>query len=167
VYQIIAIVLVIAGLSGCGSKLEAPSELVPVAIEATAAESISESQQLKLWLNERNEELLQMSPIRMAGLGRKDKYNQIDDYSEAAEQKQLLWREKTVEDLQANIKYDALTRDAKISYDVWVYQYETATKMAPYRRHRYLFNQMRDAHSSLPNFLINSHTVKNETEMRA
>ncbi|MBT3860071.1 MAG: DUF885 domain-containing protein, partial [Gammaproteobacteria bacterium] len=94
-------------------------------------------------------------------------YDQIDDASEEAGEQRLQWRAQTVEQLQSNFDYDALSSDAKISYDIWIYQYETARAMAPFRRHNYVFNQMRGSHTSLPNFLINSHTVSNESEMQA
>lgn len=164
---IINSVFILAGLTACGQEAVSPGDAAANPVEQTTSLTLNESQRLNQWLNERNEELLLMSPMAMTRLGRKDKYDQIDDASEAAEEQQLQWRAQTVEQLQSNFDYDALTSPAKISFDIWVYQYETARAMAPFRRHNYIFNQMRGAHASLPNFLINNHSVSNEQEMQA
>jgi len=157
-------------LTGCSQ--EAQEFIAPenppsgLAVEEIVT-SVSESERLTQWFNERNEEALAMSPMMMTSLGRKDKYDEIDDASEAAEEEQLQWREQTVAELRANFDYDALSDDAKISYDIWVHQYEAARALAPFRRHNYIFEQMNGAHASLPNFLINLHSVANEMEMQA
>jgi len=105
--------------------------------------------------------------MAMTIIGRKDKQDQIDDMSEAAGDELLQWQAKSVEDLRARFDYEALTDDAKISYDIWVYQYEAARAIAPFRRHGYVFTQMAGVHARLPNFLINQHPVEDASDMRA
>ena len=51
----------------------------------------------------------------------KEKYDQIDDYSEAAEEEELQWFAETVDELTTTFEYATLSDDAKISYDVWVF----------------------------------------------
>ena len=80
-----------------------------------------------------------MSPMTLTELGRKALYNRIDDLSEAAEQKKLEWRARTVENLKAGFDYSALNPEGKISYDLWVHRYERSLEMAPYRRYEYMF----------------------------
>ncbi|MGK0298197.1 MAG: hypothetical protein ACI9XC_001815 [Gammaproteobacteria bacterium] len=130
-------------------------------------ESASETVRLNKWFADRYEEGLNRSPISLTEIGRKDLYDQIDDYSEAAKEDYLQWRANTVDDLKANFDYSALTTDAKISYDLWVYRYESSLAMAPFRRHFYIFTQMDGGHSSLPNFLINKHKVEDIEDMQA
>jgi len=125
------------------------------------------SERLNQWFADRYAEELVFSPMTLTKLGRKENYNQIDDFSEVAEEKQLEWRSNTVAELKSEFDYDGLTEDAKTSYDLWVYQYEQIRDMAPYRRHEYVFTQMMGMHTYLPNFLINFHKVDDRSDMLA
>lgn len=128
---------------------------------------VTESEKLNKWFDEKYEESVLMSPMTLTRLGRKEKYDEFDDFSEAAEDKQLAWQAQTVTDLKNNFRYNALTEDAKISYDIWVYQYEAAKALIPFRHNQYVFTQMMGSHTSLPNFLINFHKVENLEDMQA
>ena len=100
-------------------------------------------------------------------IGRKEQYDQIDEYSEKAADERLKWLASSVDDLKADFDYDTLPADAKVSYDIWVYQYEAARAIAPFRRSEYVFTQMAGVHAHFPTFLINFHRVDNESDMRA
>ena len=128
---------------------------------------LSESERLNQWFAERYEEELQFSPITLTMLGRKDLYDQIDDLSEQAEAEQLEWKRQTVATMEQEFDYDALTPEAKTSFDIWKYQYEQATSGQPYRNHGYIFEQMGGLQSELPNFLLNFHRVDNEQDLEA
>ena len=132
-----------------------------------ADQSVSETQRLNQWLNARNEELLYRHPIEMTLLGREDRYDEIDDYSEAAEDEELQWLGATVDELKVNFSYPDLSDEARTSYDLWIYEYESAKALAPYRRHNYIFTQMQGAQSLVVMFLINYHEVDNEADMLA
>jgi len=54
-----------------------------------------QSQKLNEWFDSKYEESLQMSPIRLTMLGRKEQYDKIDDVSEAEEERQLAWHERS------------------------------------------------------------------------
>jgi len=161
------IILFVAGLSACGQERVSPAGEVTSQAEPIIATTISETQRLNQWFDERNEEALAMSPMALTSLGRKDQYDSIDDASEAAAEEELQWQAQTLADLKANFDYQALSSDAKISYDLWVYQVEAAQVMAPFRRYAYIFEQMNGAQASLPHFLINLHKVDNEADMQA
>lgn len=127
----------------------------------------SESERLNEWLDQKYEENLQMSPLTLTMLGRKDLYDQIDDMSEAAEEKQLQWRAETVAEMNGQFNYEQLTPQAQVSYDLWEYQNEIEQDGAEFRRHSYVFDQMRSVHTQLPNFLINFHRVDSLADMNA
>ena len=131
------------------------------------SETVSETDRLNQWFADRYDEELSRSPMTLTGLGYKELYDQIDDLSEEAEQDLLQWRASTVEELKSNFDYSALTKDAKISYDLWVYRYENAKAMEPFRRRKHIFTQMGGSHTQLPNFLINMHKVDELEDMQA
>lgn len=134
---------------------------------SSADQSVSETQRLNQWLDSRFEELLTRHPNWMTWLGRKDRYDEIDNYSEAAEDEELQWRAATVDELKSNFSYSELSEEARISYDLWIYQYESDKALAPYRRHQYVFTQMDGQQISLPAFLVELHKVDNESDMLA
>ena len=129
--------------------------------ENTKTESLTE------WLDVKYEESLQMSPLQLTILGRKDLYGEIDDMSEAGEDKELAWYAESVEELESKFNYDGLSVEEKTSYDLWVYQYQRLKKDKEFRRLDYVFSQMSGMHTSLPNILINFHKVDSIEDMHA
>ncbi len=126
-----------------------------------------ESQRLNDWFAVQYESELQYSPSNMTRLGRKDKYDEFDDFSEAAETAKLQRQADSIAYLKANFDYDKLNTATKVSYDIWLYEYESAKAIAPFSRHDYVFTQMMGAHAGLPNFLINFHKVDNKEDAQA
>ena len=156
-------------LTACGENAATPTENAPqetAAVPSTEAVE-AETERLNQWFAERWEEELDFSPVFKTFLGRKDDNDKIDDFSEAAEDAQLDWRRAAAAELKNNFDYDLLTPEAKISYDIWLYQLDQAEAAHPFRRRGYVFHQMQGPHSFLPNFLINFHEVKNADDMRA
>lgn len=158
-------------LAGCSP---APENTANNANQTAAVEQITSQQsakpateRLNQWFEQKYEQQLQQSPVQMTFMGRKDKYDQIDDVTLAAEQQQLEWLEATVAELKANFVYEELDLEAQTSYDVWVYQYEMAKEGARFRSNRYVFTQMQGIHALLPQILINFHKVDNAEDMQA
>ena len=131
------------------------------------AGALTESEKLTQWLDDKYEQALQFSPMTLTRLGRKDLYSQIDDMSEEGQDEYLAWRGATVNELQSQFDYAVLDSSAKISYDLWIYQYESDLSMVPFRRNNYIFNQMNGLHTSLPNFMINFHKVDDASDATA
>lgn len=127
----------------------------------------SDTERLNEWFDTKYEELLQMSPMRLTTLGRKDQYNKIDDMSTEAADRQLEWREETIRELEENFDYNALDPDAQVSWDLWKYQYELEKDAREFRHIDYVFEQMRGQHTRLPQFLINFHNVDSPSDMDA
>ncbi|MBB4658725.1 DUF885 domain-containing protein [Parvularcula dongshanensis] len=160
-------------LTACGGGDEPPAasevtveETEPGAQNQNSVEA--ETARLDEWFAARFEEQLDFSPITKTTLGRKDEdYDQIDDMSEAAEDRQLAWYRSTVEELEEEFDRDMLTPEAKTSYDLWVYDLEQQEKSLPYRRKAYTFTQMQGPQAFLPNFLINFHAVETDEDMQA
>ncbi|MEW6996695.1 DUF885 family protein [Colwelliaceae bacterium BS250] len=143
------------------------SSNVKTAMAALEDKQQTETERLNIWFAQKYEQQLQQSPIWLTFLGRKEKYDQIDDFSEAEEDKQLKLQAQTVTELKLNFDYEKLTDEAKISYDIWVYQYEQAKAAKPFRHNAYVFTQMQGLQAFVAQFLINFHKVDNEQDMHA
>jgi uncharacterized protein (DUF885 family) len=123
--------------------------------------------EINVWFDAEYEELLQMSPIEMTTQGRKDRYGEIDDMSESAEDKRLVWMEASVKEMKDKFPYERLSPDSQVTYDLWEYQYEREKEDVEFRRMSYVFNQMGGIHTMLPNILINFHKVEEPSDMEA
>jgi uncharacterized protein (DUF885 family) len=159
-----------AALVGC-SQADKASQVrteQTAKVDVTAEQNQqTESQRLNAWFEEQFEKQLQESPLYLTFLGRKERYDEMDDFSEANTHKQFKMAEASVNELKTQFDYDKLTEDAKISYDIWLYQYELQKKQLPFLRRGYVLTQMQGLQSFLPSFLINYHRVDEASDMQA
>lgn len=161
------IALAVAGiLAGCGPAPQ-NNTLSPATDVVAEQKQQSETERLNQWFEVKYEQQLQQSPLQMTFLGRKDKYDQIDDTSIAAEDEQLAWLAATVEELKTSFDYSKLDIEAQTSYDIWVYQYEQAKEGVAFRKNGYVFTQMHGIHAMLPQIMINFHKVDTAEDMQA
>ena len=131
------------------------------------AQTDSETARLNAWFDERFEEQLDFSPIQKTLLGRKDDYDRIDLYSEAALDERLAWGRAARAELERSFDRSRLTPEAQLSFDLWIYQQERGEAAVEFRRRGYLFHQMNGQHADLPRMLITAHSVDNESDMLA
>ncbi|MEL7542016.1 MAG: DUF885 family protein, partial [Pseudomonadota bacterium] len=129
------------------SQSEVETEIVETQAAPTAQEIAAETERLNAWFEEKFEAEVLESPIQLTFLGRDERQGEIDDFSEAAVDAQLARSRANLAELQTNFDYDKLTADAKISYDIWVYQAEVAEAADEFRYHAYVFEQMQAIHS--------------------
>ena len=136
---------------------------------ATAVEQavMTESEKLNQWFDEKYEQSLQMSPLMMTFLGRKDKYGEFNTMSRDEQVKQLTWQAANIEEMKATFDYSKLDQEAKTSYDLSIYQYERAKESDDYRHNGYVFTQMNGMQAFLTQFMINFHKVDELSDMQA
>lgn len=149
-------------LVGCGEQTATNTEQGVVTDTTSSATT-----QINEWFETKYEEELMMSPIELTFQGRKERYDEIDDMTEAAQDKWLEWKRQSVEELQANFDYASLSDDAKLSFDLWIHQYETALASEPFRRNEYVFTQMQGIHTFLPTLLLSFHKVEEVSDLEA
>jgi uncharacterized protein (DUF885 family) len=164
---------VLVVLAACQKEDSSAEQAAGPAAELSASESVAAvtpdaaTGALNAWLDERYEEALQFSPMRLTIQGRKDLYDQIDEFTEQAARDQAAWRQKTVEQMREQFDYNALTNIGKESFDLWVFQAEQEVADLEFIRHGYLFGELGGPEDWFPTFLINFHKVENEADMRA
>jgi uncharacterized protein (DUF885 family) len=69
--------------------------------------------------------------------------------------------------MEANFDCDKLSDDAKLSYDMFKWRSEQATKSRNFFDQQYILTQMNGLHTALPSFLLSQHTVEDESDMEA
>jgi acyl-homoserine-lactone acylase len=122
---------------------------------------------LHAWLNEQYEQELRFSPTQLTVLGRRELYDQLDDFSLAAQQRQLDWYEQSVAALRERFDYDLLDDEGRTSYDFWVYRLQGLRDQLSYRLQQFPISQLGGPHVGLPQFLINYHEVDTPADMEA
>jgi len=127
----------------------------------------SESERLNAWFADKYEQQLQLSPMMLTFLGRKEHYDKIDDMSKEEEQRQLAWQSKTAQELESSFDYNKLDTETKTSYDLWMYQYQQALANDKFTESGYVFTQMQGVQAFMAQFLINFHKVDDKQDMVA
>ena len=147
--------------------LVAVAACTPAAPPAPTAEEIAKaSGELTVWFDQEYDELLQMSPMQLTMLGRKEQYDKIDQFTDAAADEKLAWEKASVAEMKAKFDPAKLDAESRTSFDMWALQAEMDEKLAPFRRQGYVF--VKDGpHASLANFLITFHEVEEKSDMEA
>jgi uncharacterized protein (DUF885 family) len=144
-------------LAACGN----PAPAAP-----TAEEIAKTSADINAWFDVEYEEELQMSPIALTFQGRKDQYDKLDDFSEAAIDRELEWRRASVAEMKEKFDPATLNEEARTSFDLWSLELDMTEKAAKFRRSPYIF--VKDGpHVFLPQFVMQFHEVADKSDMDA
>ncbi|RUO28226.1 DUF885 domain-containing protein [Aliidiomarina sanyensis] len=163
--RILSVILAILFLAACGEA--PPPETASPEVTTQTEAALTESERLNRWFDERFEENLQNSPLQLTMMGRKERYDEIDEVSLEAQEEQLAWFERTAVELQANFDYTQLDAEAQTSYDLWLYNVERMQQQYEYRDFGYLIHQMSSMPVSVAQFMISFHRVDDEDDLKA
>jgi uncharacterized protein (DUF885 family) len=135
---------------------------------AAASTENAEDARLTAFLDAEFAKDLKMRPQLATRLGLKEGEDKLDDISEAAELKRLQARRASVARMKAQFDRAKLSPKGQTNYDIWETELQRMELQYKYRRYTPPFYSfLYSAHSQLPNFLINTHTVRDAADMRA
>ena len=152
-----------------GTSEAGPSESAAAATE-TASSDQTESERLYAWYSELFEADLARSPQQQTGLGRiddLDAYGRWDDVSDAAAAAAQQRRIDRLAHMRETFDFDALDRDARVSWRVFEYLQETGIRQYGFRDQTYVFTQMFGPHTGMPSTLIGQHRVQSVAHAEA
>ncbi|ABI66226.1 MAG: hypothetical protein ACJA0K_002935 [Maricaulis maris] len=164
---------ILAIAAACSPPTAAPATDTSPVVETEAAPTPveqTESQRLYAWYSELFEADLARSPQQQTGLGRiddLDAYGRWDDVSDAAAEAAQQRRIDRLAYMRENFDFDALDRDASVSWRVFEYLQETGIRQFEFRDQTYVFTQMFGPHTGLPSTLIGQHRVENADHAEA
>ena len=154
VYSVKTTLLVLAAillLNGCTSK---------------TADSEQASEQAIALLDDLFMEEVSHSPESMTYLGMRERYDEWDNISEVATERNLKMTRRHLATVKA-IDTSVLDASAKLSIRMFIEQAEQTIAAHQWRYHNYPVNQMRGVHSMVPSFLINQHLIASSEEAEA
>ncbi len=140
----------------------------PALAQTPTAQTDNETARLYAFLDTQFAEQLRLQPQLATYLGDKAGEDRLDDISDAAALRQLEWRRASVARMKAQFDRAKLTPEAQTNYDIWALELDRAE--LSYRNRGYappFYSFLYSVHSRLPDFLINTHTVKDADDMRA
>ena len=117
--------------------------------------------QLNGWFEKKFMEGVKRSPSALAALGFKERMDEWDDPSRAAELEELDYARQDLNELRETFDYDKLDENSQLSYRLYVRNAEQQLDGDKFHDYRYPFNQMRGAQSSIPTFMLNRHRIDN------
>ena len=139
-----------------------------LAQSAPAAMSQSEDARLTAFLDAEFAEDLKLRPQLATRLGIKEGQDRLDDISEAGQLRRLEARRGSVARMKARFDRSKLSPAGQTNYDIWETELARAELQYKYRRYQPPFYSfLYSVHSSLPDFLINTHTVSDASDMQA
>ncbi|WP_203311076.1 DUF885 domain-containing protein [Sphingomonas beigongshangi] len=141
---------------------------VQAPVPGVAAPVASEDARLTAFLDAQFAEEMAMRPQLATRLGSKEGQDRLDDNSDAAMLKRLEWRRASVAAMKRQFDRARLSPAAQANYDIWALELDRAETGYKYRRYQPPFYSfLYSVHAELPNFLINTHTVRDTRDMQA
>ena len=135
---------------------------------AAAAVPAAEDARLTAFLDAEFAEDLKLRPQLATRLGMKEGQDRLDDISDAGQLRRLQARRDSVARMKAQFDRAKLSPAGKTNYDIWEIELQRAELQYKYRRFQPPFYSfLYSAHSQLPDFMINTHTVADASDMRA
>jgi uncharacterized protein (DUF885 family) len=125
------------------------------------ATAVSEDARLTAFLDAEFAEWVRQQPQLATRLGIKAGGDRWNDISDKAAAEQLEWRKASVARMKAQFDRARLSPEAQVNYDIWALEADRAALAQTDRRYRPPFYSfLYSAHSQLPDFLVNTHTVE-------
>jgi uncharacterized protein (DUF885 family) len=152
------------------AAIAAVPHYAPVSAQAAPAVATANSEDARLtaFLDKEFADELKVRPQLATRLGMKEGEDRLDDISDAAELKRLEAKRASVARMKAQFDRSKLSPAGQTNYDIWEAELQRAELQYQYRRFSPPFYSfLYSVHSRLPDFLINTHTVKDADDMRA
>jgi uncharacterized protein (DUF885 family) len=147
--------------------LALPAVATPAVPQAQASRA-AEDRRLTVFLDEEFAQELKLRPQLATRLGLKEGEDRLDDNSDAGILRRLEWRRGSVARMKARFDRSKLSPEGQANYDIWSLELQRAELSYRFRRYQPPFYSfLYSAHSELPNFMVNTHTVQDASDMRA
>ncbi len=146
--------------AGCATAERRRAEAAPSATEQQApADAASEDRRLLAFLDRAFDEATALSPETLTGLGVKQRYGELDDYSDAARVRRRELAEAQLRRLRAEFDPARLSPTGRLSFRLFEDGAENGRRQFAWRWHQFLFSTNGSPAGQLPVFLINQHRV--------
>jgi uncharacterized protein (DUF885 family) len=165
VFSLTPVALALLSLTACSPANETPQSQAPE-VKVQNESGQTESQRLAAFFESSFEEDLKRSPLFQSYLGKKWDYDKWDDISENEKDALIAIAKNRLKTLE---NFDTLKLSDQENLSLRLYKLGIERDLAndEFRHHRYIVHQFRAAHTQVPSFLINIHSVKSKEDAEA
>ena len=147
---------------------QAPVAVAPVEAPAQpAVDAVAEDQRLLTFLDAAFEEQLARSPQGLTGLGRKEQYDRLNNYTDAFRQEGLTLAQRQLAALRAQFNPANLTPAGRLSYRMFEEEIEQDIASFRWRWHGFPASTNGSPAGSIPVFMINQHRISSVADAEA
>ena len=154
--------ILLASACAAPQQGEAPGTASTAAAAAgmpASLDPLAEDRRLMAFLDSVFDEAAARSPQTLTGLGIKQRYGELDDYTDANRARNREFSEAQLRRLKAEFDFAKLSPAGQLSYRLFENNVETGRRQFEWRWHQFLFSTNGSPAGSLPVFLINQHRV--------
>jgi uncharacterized protein (DUF885 family) len=166
-----ALLLSACALSACATALPDRASVEPVTVAAPAAtaadDPAAEDARLLQFLDRAFDERIARSPEALTGLGIKQDYAKLDDYTDAAREAQLRLAERQLAQMKSQFDFSRLNPASQLSWRLFENNVETSRRQFEWRWHQFPFSTNGSPAGRLPVFLINQHRIDTVADAEA
>ncbi len=148
-------------LTACDAQITKGKQSSNTTTSNTAEANIDPSadKAIEAWFETKFMESVKRSPMFMAQMGIKERMDEWDDVSRAAQIKELDIHKANLKEFRSSFDRAKLSEDRQLSYDMMERYLTHQIENDKYWQYGYSFNQMFGAHSRIPTFLKNQHPI--------
>jgi len=157
----------LAATAGAAVAQHGPHRPARAAAAVTPASTQAEDARLNAFLDEAFNATAALSPQGETQLGRKIGYDRLDDYTEAAQRRELALADRQLAQLHARFRLARLGSQARVSYRLFEDQVARAHDRARWFWHRFPVTNNGSPFGGFAVFLINQHRVDNVADAEA
>jgi len=161
-FSLTPVALALVTLTACSPANETPQSQAPE-VKSQSELGQTESQRLATFFENSFEDDLKRSPLFQSYLGKKWDYDKWDDISEDEKDARIAIAKNRLKTLE---NFDTLKLSDQENLSLRLYKLGIERDLAndEFRDHRYIVHQFRAAHTQVPSFLINIHSVKSKED---
>ncbi len=128
---------------------------------------LAEDQRLTAYLDAAFEAQVARSPQGLTGLGRKDRYNELNSYTDANAAEGLALQQRQLAEMKTQFNPERLSPAGRLSYRLFESEVQRSTENARWRRHGFPASTNGSPAGSIPVFLINNHKIDTVSDAEA
>ncbi|NJC06009.1 uncharacterized protein (DUF885 family) [Sphingomonas kaistensis] len=164
------LLLTTAACTTADGDLAAPrtaAAVMPVGPVEPVVTPAAEDQRLTVFLDAAFEEQVARSPQGLTGLGRKERYNELNSYTDANAAEGLALAQRQLASMRAQFDPAKLSPNGRLSYQLFEREVQQNVENFRWRRHGFIASTNGSPAGSLPVFLINNHKIASVADAEA
>jgi uncharacterized protein (DUF885 family) len=158
---------VLLSTAACTTAPALSPVVAPAAVTAPAVDPAAEDRRLTAFLDAAFGEQLARSPQGLTALGRKDRYGELDTFTDEFRQETLRLSQARIARMRAEFDPANLSPSGRLSYALAQDEAERAAESFPWRWHGFPASTNGSPAGAIPAFLINQHRVDNAADAQA